>query len=64
LALRIAGWAIKLAGKQDAVKRLCTAKTLEQQREIWNGGLRQALLGSPLIRLCVSNPCARSRPFH
>lgn len=56
-ALRIAGLAIKLAGKQGVVEELCGAQTLEQQRRIWNERLRDSLFGSFLMRLCVSNPC-------
>lgn len=54
-ALRLAKFAIWMSGCQKDVDRFCSASTLEEQAQIWNDTLRNALLSRWLVKLFLSN---------
>lgn len=53
-AIRVMRWIARIFGLQRAVHALLTAKTLNEQREIWRAALRPALLSTLVNRLVVS----------
>ncbi|GAA5888436.1 hypothetical protein JCM6882_008619 [Rhodosporidiobolus microsporus] len=55
-ALRIASWALKLAGVSNSAHKMCTASTLEEQRSIWQKKIRPVLLSGFMTRFVLANP--------
>ncbi|OAQ79360.1 betaine lipid synthase [Purpureocillium lilacinum] len=53
-AIRVFRWVARLFGLQTAVKQLLTAKTLNEQREIWRQKIRPALLSKLVCNLVVA----------
>lgn len=53
-AIRVMRWIARIFGLQRAVTALLTAKTLNEQREIWRASLRPAMLSTLVNRLVVS----------
>ncbi|KAI9780899.1 MAG: hypothetical protein M1835_004411 [Candelina submexicana] len=43
-AIRLVRWLFYMLGLSDEVKRLCAAKTLNEQREVWRSKVRRVLL--------------------
>ncbi|KAK7551286.1 hypothetical protein IWX49DRAFT_206907 [Phyllosticta citricarpa] len=54
-ALQLVGWLLRLMGLSEEVKRLCSAGTLNEQREIWNRSIRKVLLSRLLSWAVISN---------
>ncbi|KAI5479438.1 betaine lipid synthase [Pseudohyphozyma bogoriensis] len=54
-ALRLAKFAIRFARLDKEVHAFCSAKTLEEQRAIWEKDLRPVLLSSWIVNLFLSN---------
>ena len=52
-ALRLAKWLFLAFGMRRAVRDLCEAQTLNEQREVWNRSLRRVLLNRTLSRMIV-----------
>ncbi|KAK9452997.1 hypothetical protein V1511DRAFT_463368 [Dipodascopsis uninucleata] len=55
-AIRIARWAFKLAGVSEEVKKLCSAKTMSEQRSIWANKIRPAIVNPWFARVILNNP--------
>lgn len=55
-ALRMASYLFYLTGKKDDIDELCSAKTMEQQQEIWNSKIKPTLLNPIVSKLLVGNP--------
>ena len=55
-ALRLAQVAFFLAGVSGHVKRLCEAKTTEEQERIWRKHLRPVMLNSVMLKGFLGNP--------
>lgn len=55
-AMRLARWVFQAFGVQDHVKRLCNAKTMKEQQDIWQKNIRPALFNPIVCRLLVGNP--------
>ncbi|CAO3702686.1 unnamed protein product [Rhizopus stolonifer] len=55
LALSLVEWCIRMQGLNDVVDSLVSAKTIEEQTQIWEAKLRPALL-SPMIQKILQNP--------
>ncbi|KAJ9152005.1 3-amino-3-carboxypropyl transferase [Pleurostoma richardsiae] len=53
-AIRVFRWISRIFGCRSSVKALLEAKTLNEQREVWRGEIRPALLSSLVNRLVVS----------
>ncbi|KAI9726206.1 MAG: hypothetical protein M1828_001879 [Chrysothrix sp. TS-e1954] len=53
-ALRLVRWLSRLLGLSQDVARICTAQTLNEQREIWNRGIRRVLLSRLLSWTVIS----------
>jgi len=56
-ALRLAQVAFFLAGVSGHVRRLCEAKTVEEQERIWKKHLRPVLLNKIMLKGFLGNPC-------
>lgn len=54
-ALQLVGWILRLMGLSEEVKKLCSAGTLNEQREIWNRSVRKVLLSRLLSWGVISN---------
>lgn len=54
-ALRLAKFAIWIAGLEKDVKQFCGAPTLKEQKRIWETSLRPVLLSSWIVNLFLSN---------
>ncbi|KAI1459448.1 hypothetical protein F4805DRAFT_63098 [Annulohypoxylon moriforme] len=52
--IRIFRWITRVFGCRSAVKKMITAKTLNEQREIWRGKIRPALLSRLVSKFVVS----------
>jgi hypothetical protein len=55
-ALRIAAWALWLAGVSKSAHEMCAAPTLEKQRKIWESKIRPVLLSKFMTKVVFSNP--------
>lgn len=55
-ALRIARWLFTIAGKQADVDRLCKAKTMPEQLQIWNEKLKPVLFNPLVSMVLIGNP--------
>jgi betaine lipid synthase len=55
-ALRLARWVFTVFGVQEHVVRLCNAKTMKEQAEIWQQNIRPALFNPIVCKLLVGNP--------
>ncbi|GAA5862038.1 hypothetical protein JCM8547_001566 [Rhodosporidiobolus lusitaniae] len=55
-ALRIASWALWLAGCKSSVRKMCSAPTLEEQRKIWQKKIRPVLLSKFMTTVVLANP--------
>ncbi|GAA6037709.1 hypothetical protein JCM8097_002300 [Rhodosporidiobolus ruineniae] len=55
-ALRLASWALWLAGVSRSSHKMCTAPTLDDQRSIWEKKIRPVLLSGFLTKLVFANP--------
>lgn len=55
-ALRIAHWLIQLTGRSGDVKRICEAKTIGEQDEIWRRSLRSIFVDGSIVQKLVDNP--------
>ncbi|KAI9785936.1 MAG: hypothetical protein M1839_008202 [Geoglossum umbratile] len=53
-AIKLVKWLFRIVGLRNEVQKLCRAKTLKEQREIWHGRIRNVLLSRAL--LWVINP--------
>ncbi|KAH9906300.1 hypothetical protein F4778DRAFT_642168 [Xylariomycetidae sp. FL2044] len=53
-AIRIFRWITRVFGSRSAVIQMLNAKTLNEQREIWRGKIRPALLSHLVSKLVVS----------
>ncbi|PRT56297.1 hypothetical protein B9G98_03917 [Wickerhamiella sorbophila] len=53
-ALRLVRWIFKICNIKAQVDALCDAKSIEEQKQIWNKQIRPVLL-SPITRLAVCN---------
>ncbi|KNC96236.1 uncharacterized protein SPPG_08390 [Spizellomyces punctatus DAOM BR117] len=51
LAIRVFQFVIKLRGLRDAVRRMCSAVTLDEQKQIWKEEIRPHFLSTWLITL-------------
>lgn len=54
-ALVLVGWLFKILGMSDEIKKLCTAQTLNEQREIWNRSIRGVLHSKILTWTVLGN---------
>ncbi|KAK8214366.1 hypothetical protein IWZ01DRAFT_238092 [Phyllosticta capitalensis] len=54
-ALQLVGWILRIMGLSEEVKKLCSAGTLNEQREIWNRSIRKVLLSRLLSWTVISN---------
>ena len=55
-ALRLAKWVFKVANLTDEVNMLCKAKTLEEQRSIWDKKIKPVLFNRVVGKILVGNP--------
>ncbi|CCH45246.1 Ubiquinone/menaquinone biosynthesis methyltransferase [Wickerhamomyces ciferrii] len=55
-ALRLARYVFKLTGLSSKVEELCNAKTLIEQKEIWNNSIRPILYSAVVGKIFVGNP--------
>ncbi|GAA5839181.1 hypothetical protein JCM9279_002619 [Rhodotorula babjevae] len=55
-ALRLANWALWLAGVHNSTAKMCAATDLDEQRRLWKTKIRPVLLSSTLTKLFFSNP--------
>ncbi|KAL4400723.1 hypothetical protein ACI68E_002041 [Malassezia pachydermatis] len=55
-ALRLAKTAFRMMGAQKNVEKMCTTKSLEEQKQIWDTKVRKTIINETLIRLFLSNP--------
>lgn len=55
-ALRLARWLFKVCGVSEDVKRLCKAKTMEEQKAIWIKKIKPAMFNPIVCKLLVGNP--------
>ncbi|BGP19890.1 hypothetical protein JCM10213v2_008021 [Rhodosporidiobolus nylandii] len=55
-ALRIASWALWLAGVSNSTAKMCSASTLGEQRSLWERKLRPVLLSRFMTKLVLANP--------
>lgn len=55
-ALRMARYTFSLTGTTEYVEELCSATTLEQQKQIWYSKLRPTLLNPVVSRVLIGNP--------
>lgn len=53
-AIRAMRWVSRIFGLRTAVKQLCQAKTLNEQREVWRNKIRPALLSKLVCNLVVA----------
>lgn len=55
-ALRMASYLFYLTGVKDDVDELCSAKTMKQQKQIWDAKIKPTLLNPIVSKLLVGNP--------
>lgn len=55
-ALRLAETAFRLMGVRKDVDQMCTTRSLEEQKHIWDTKVRKTIINETLIRLFLSNP--------
>lgn len=55
LALGLFEWWARANGIMEDVKKMCSTKSMEEQKEIWNTRIRPVLF-SPFIRRVMDNP--------
>lgn len=55
-ALRLARYVFKITGLSSKVEELCNAKTLNEQKEIWNTSIRPVLYSAIVGKIFVGNP--------
>ncbi|GAA5930792.1 class I SAM-dependent methyltransferase [Sporobolomyces koalae] len=55
-ALRLAKVALWVTGMSGVAREFCAAKTIEEQRRIWDFKLRPVLLSKAITRIFLSNP--------
>ncbi|KAH9941865.1 uncharacterized protein BXZ73DRAFT_75037 [Epithele typhae] len=55
LAVKLAKWLFRLTGQAGAVRRLCDARTLEEQRDIWRHSLRPLVLSRLLSHVVLAD---------
>ena len=55
-ALRLAKYVFKVTGLTSKVEELCNAKTMNEQREIWESSIRPVLFNFAVGKLFVGNP--------
>jgi betaine lipid synthase len=55
-ALRLARYLFTVTGLNGKVEQLCKAKTLNEQREIWNQSIRPVLLSNLVGKILIGNP--------
>lgn len=55
IAVKLSKWLFRLLGLSGEVRRLCSAKTLREQRAIWRTRLRPVVLSKYLSYLVVAN---------
>lgn len=55
-ALRMASYLFSFTGIKDDIDELCAAKTMTQQKKIWNDKIKPTLLNPIVSRLLVGNP--------
>lgn len=55
-ALRLASYLFYFTGIKDDVDELCSAKTMKQQKQIWNSKIKPTLLNPIVSKLLVGNP--------
>lgn len=54
-ALQLVGWLFWLVGLSNEVEKLCSAPTLNEQREIWENSIRRVLLSRLLSSAIIGN---------
>ena len=54
-ALKLVKWASKLRGLDEAINKLCSSSTIEEQRQIWHSKMKHVLFGRG-IKWASSNP--------
>lgn len=54
-ALRLVGWLFRILGLSDEVTKLCAARTLNEQREIWNRSIKGVLHNKLLTWTVLGN---------
>ncbi|KAL9106847.1 MAG: hypothetical protein Q9227_008180 [Pyrenula ochraceoflavens] len=54
-ALQLVGWLFRLLGLKSEVENLCSAGTLNEQREIWHRSIRRILMSRLLSSTVISN---------
>lgn len=55
-ALRLAKTAFQIMGASKDVESMCTTKSLEEQKNIWDTKVRKTIINETLVRLFLSNP--------
>jgi betaine lipid synthase len=55
-AIKLVKWLFRTTGLHSEVQKLCSAKNLNEQREIWYGRIRKILLSRVLVKLVAGNP--------
>lgn len=55
-ALRLAKYIFKITGLSSSIEKLCDAKTLNEQKEIWNTNIRPVLYSAIVGKIFVGNP--------
>lgn len=55
-ALRLARYVFKVTGLTSKVEELCSAKTMNEQKEIWNNSIRPVLYSAVVGKIFVGNP--------
>lgn len=54
-ALQLVGWLFWVLGMSKEIDKLCTAPTLNEQREVWESSIRRVLLNRLLSSLIIGN---------
>ncbi|KAF2178880.1 hypothetical protein K469DRAFT_802382 [Zopfia rhizophila CBS 207.26] len=54
-ALQLVGWLFRILGLSEEVKKLCSAQTLNEQREIWQRSIRTVLHSKILTWTVIGN---------
>lgn len=55
-ALRLAKAAFQLMGVRKDVDKMCTTRSIEEQKQIWDTKVRKTIINETLIRLFLANP--------
>ncbi|RPB11029.1 hypothetical protein P167DRAFT_575618 [Morchella conica CCBAS932] len=55
LAIKAARWLFRCCGVAGSVKRMCEARTMNEQREIWQGEVRPVMLSRWVSKFIIGN---------